>query len=439
MAAWGQDRMPAATREGPALLEALQNTLVHIQQTVGPAVVSIKTEGREKRSPLSGRESPKDEPSRRSVGSGVIVDPQGFVLTNNHVIERADEIELKLQDGRSFKGSVIGRDPKTDLAVVKIDAATALPAASLGDSDLLKVGHWAIAIGNPFGLDHTLTMGVISGIGRADLGLSTFEDYIQTDASINPGNSGGPLLNIQGEVIGINTAISPMGRGIGFAIPINMAKQIMGQLIEHGHVVRGFLGVVIQTLSEELARKFELTEDAGVLVGDIMEGSPAEKAGIKRGDVIVDFAGRPVTKVRELQRLVAETQPGTPIPLKVLRDRREQLLALEIGTLKDSEARPEPPGSRFGLTLEAITKDSAKQFNLKIGSGVVITNVESGSQAARDGLRKGDVILEVERIPLTGLEGFREAVSTLKADDSILILILREDHSFYTLLHLPRS
>jgi Do/DeqQ family serine protease len=367
------------------------------------------------------------------------VDPQGFVLTNNHVIERADEIELKLQDGRSFKGSVIGRDPKTDLAVVKIDAATALPAASLGDSDLLKVGHWAIAIGNPFGLDHTLTMGVISGIGRADLGLSTFEDYIQTDASINPGNSGGPLLNIQGEVIGINTAISPMGRGIGFAIPINMAKQIMGQLIERGHVVRGFLGVVIQTLSEELARKFELTEDAGVLVGDIMEGSPAEKAGIKRGDVIVDFAGRPVTKVRELQRLVAETQPGTPIPLKVLRDRREQLLALEIGTLKDSEARPEPPGSRFGLTLEAITKDSAKQFNLKIGSGVVITNVESGSQAARDGLRKGDVILEVERIPLTGLEGFREAVSTLKADDSILILILREDHSFYTLLHLPRS
>lgn len=439
VASGGQDRAPSGSRDGPVVLEALQNAVVHIQQIVGPAVVSIKTEGKERRAPTSGKEIPKGEPPLRSVGSGVIVDPQGFVLTNNHVIERADEIELTLQDGRSFSGSIIGRDPKTDLAVVKINAPTDLPIALLGDSEQLQVGHWAIAIGNPFGLDHTLTVGVISGIGRADLGLSTFEDYIQTDASINPGNSGGPLLNIRGEVIGINTAISPVGRGIGFAIPINMAKEIMRQLITNGRVVRGFLGVVIQTLSEDLAGKFELGENTGVLVGDILEGSPADKGGLKRGDVIMDFGGRPVGKVRELQRLVAETPPGTAVPLKVLRNRKEQLIALEIGELKDAEPKPEPAGSRFGLTLEPLTKDHARQLNLKVGSGVVVTNVENGSQAARDGLRKGDVILEIERTPLTSLEGFRETIGKLKPDENILLLVQREDRSFYTILHAPRG
>ena len=228
----------------------------------------------------------------RGVGSGVIIDARGFVLTNNHVIERADEIELALADGRTFKGVVIGRDPKTDLAVVKVETEQDLPVVRLGDSDTVQVGHWAVAIGNPFGLGQSLTVGVISGVGRGELGLSTFEDYIQTDASINPGNSGGPLVNIRGEVIGINTAINPIGRGIGFAIPINMAKEVVQQLVENGRVVRGYLGVVIQTLSAELAGKFDLAEYGGVFVGDILRGSPAEQAGIKRGDVILDFAGK---------------------------------------------------------------------------------------------------------------------------------------------------
>ncbi len=435
----GQDRAITESREGPALLEMLQNAVVQIQQTAGRAVVSIKTESRDKRGPQMGQEVPRGEPPRRGVGSGVVVDPHGFVLTNHHVIERADEIELTLSDGRTFKGMVIGRDAKTDLAVVKIETTEALPVAVLGDSDQVKVGHWAVAIGNPFGLGQSLTVGVISGIGRDELGLSNFEDYIQTDAAINPGNSGGPLLNIRGEVIGINTAINPVGRGIGFAIPINQAREVMGQLIAQGRVVRGFLGVVIQTLSAELANKFDVAETSGVLVGDVMPGSPAEKAGLKRGDVILNFAGRPLHKMQELQRLVAETRPGTSIQLRVFRDRQEQFVALEVGELKDSEPKPEPAGSRFGLTLDALTKDLAKQFNLKVDEGVVITNVESGSPAARDGLHKGDVILEIERTPVTNLDAFREAASKLDPSSDILLLILREGRSFYALLHAPQG
>jgi Do/DeqQ family serine protease len=373
------------------------------------------------------------------VGSGVIVDSGGFVLTNNHVIERADDIRIVLADGRTFTGTVIGRDPKTDLAVVKIDTTEALPVATLGDSDQVKVGQWAVVIGNPFGLGHSLTVGVISGIGRTDLGLATFEDYIQTDASINPGNSGGPLLNIRGEVIGINTAINPMGRGIGFAIPSNVAKDIMQQLLEHGHVQRGFLGVVIQTLSPELAEKFAVEEHGGVLVGDILKGSPAEQGGLKRGDVIVAFAGKPVHKMQELQRLVASTRPGTSVQLQVLRHQQAQTIALQVSEMKDAEPAPEPAGSRFGLTLEALTKDLAKQYNLSLDAGVVVTNVETGSPAARDGVRKGDVILEVERLPVPNLETFRDTVRQLNVDDDVLLLIVREGRSFYTILHAARG
>jgi serine protease Do len=437
--ATGQDRVMPETRDGSALLEAWQNAVMQIQQTTGRAVVSIKTESQDRRGPQTGKDPSKGEPPYRGVGSGVIVDPHGFVLTNHHVIERADEIELTLADGRTFRGMVIGRDPKTDLAVVKVDTDQPLPAARLGDSDTVNVGQWAVAIGNPFGLGHSLTVGVVSGVGRGELGLSTFEDYIQTDASINPGNSGGPLLNIRGEVIGINTAINPVGRGIGFAIPINMAKEVMQQLLENGRVVRGYLGVVIQTMSPELANKFESAANGGVLVGDILRGSPAEHAGLKRGDVILDFAGRPVHKMQELQRLVASTRPGTAIRLKVLRDRQEQQVTLEIGELRDPEPKAEAAGSRFGLTLDAVTKELAKQFNLKTDEGVVITNVESGSPGARDGLRKGDVILEIERTPVSTMDGFRNVVSKLDPSDHVLLLILREERSFYAILHAPRS
>jgi serine protease Do len=435
----GQDRVMPDGRDVPALLEAWQSTVVRIQQMTGRAVVSVKTESQDKRAAQTGKETPKGEPPFRGVGSGIIVDPRGFVLTNNHVIERADEIELTLADGQTFKGTVIGRDPKTDLAMIKVDTDVDLPVVVLGDSDTVQVGHWAVAIGNPFGLGQSVTVGVVSGVGRGELGLSTYEDYIQTDASINPGNSGGPLVNIRGEVIGINTAINPIGRGIGFAIPINMAKEVMQQLVEHGRVVRGYLGVVIQTLSGELAGKFDVAENGGVLVGDILRGSPAEQAGLKRGDVILDYAGRPVRKMQELQRLVASTPPGTPVRVKVLRDRQEQLVALEIGEMRDAEPKAEPVGSRFGVTLDALTKDLARQLNVLSEEGVVITNVESGSPAARDGLRKGDVILEIERTPVDTLDAFKNVVGKLNSSDDVLLLILREERSFYTILHAPRG
>jgi serine protease Do len=435
----GQDRVMPEGRDVPTLLEAWQSTVVRIQQMTGRAVVSVKTESQDKRAAQTGKETPKGEPPFRGVGSGIIVDPRGFVLTNNHVIERADEIELTLADGQTFKGTVIGRDPKTDLAMVKVDTDVDLPVVVLGDSDTVQVGHWAVAIGNPFGLGQSVTVGVVSGVGRGELGLSTYEDYIQTDASINPGNSGGPLVNIRGEVIGINTAINPIGRGIGFAIPINMAKEVMQQLVEHGRVVRGYLGVVIQTLSGELAGKFDVAENGGVLVGDILRGSPAEQAGLKRGDVILDYAGRPVRKMQELQRLVASTPPGTPVRVKVLRDRQEQLVALEIGEMRDAEPKAEPAGSRFGVTLDALTKDLARQLNVLSEEGVVITNVESGSPAARDGLRKGDVILEIERTPVDTLDAFKNVVGKLNSSDDVLLLILREERSFYTILHAPRG
>jgi serine protease Do len=435
----GQERATAVHQDGPALLEALQNAMVQIQQMTGQAVVSLKTEAQDKRSLQAGKEGPKGDPSHRSVGSGVIVDPRGFILTNNHVIERADRIEVTLSDGRTFTGTVIGHDPKTDLAVVKVEATEALPVALLGDSATVQVGHWVVAIGNPFGLGHSLTTGVVSGIGRGELGLAAYEDYIQTDAAINPGNSGGPLLNIRGEVIGINTAINPVGRGIAFAIPINSARAIMQQLIEQGRVVRGFLGVVIQTMSAELAAKFDVEEKRGVLIGDILPGGPAEKGGLQRGDIILDFAGYPIRHMQELQRLVAATQPGTAIQVRVLRDRREQLVTLEVAELRDPEPKAEPAGSRYGLTLDALTKEHAKQFNLKIDQGVVITNVESGSPAARDGIRKGDVILEIERSPVSSLETFRDVVSKLDPSTHILLLILRQDRSFYMILHPPRG
>jgi serine protease Do len=435
----GQERVPPENWDGSALLDAWQNAVIQLQQSAGRAVVSIKTESQERRGQQSGKDPAKGEPPHRGVGSGVIVDPTGVVLTNHHVIERADEIELTLADGRSFRGVVIGRDPKTDLAVVKVDADQELPVARLGDSDRVKVGQWAVAIGNPFGLGHSLTVGVVSGVGRGELGLSTFEDYIQTDASINPGNSGGPLLNIRGEVIGINTAINPVGRGIGFAIPINMAKEVMQQLMETGRVVRGYLGVVIQTMSAELASKFEVGENGGVLIGDILRGSPAESAGLKRGDVILAFAGRPVHKMQELQRLVASTRPGTPVQLNIRRDRQEQQVALEIGELRDLEPKAEAAGSRYGLTLDAVTRELVKQFNLKTDEGVVITNVETGSPGARDGLRKGDVILEIERTPVTTMDSFKNAVGKLDPNDNILLLILREERSFYAILHAPRG
>jgi serine protease Do len=275
-------------------------------------------------------------PHRRqqtSLGSGLIIDKGGLILTNNHVVKDADEITVKFADKHEVKGKVVGTDPKTDLAVIRVSAKDDLPVAILGDSDVLRVGEWAIAIGNPFGLDHTLTVGVVSATGRSEVGIATYENFIQTDASINPGNSGGPLLNIKGEVIGINTAIVASGQGIGFAIPVNMARKVMGDLVKKGKVTRGWLGVGIQRLTPELAKSFGVNVDDGVLVSQVMPKSPAEAAGLKTGDLILSIDGKPVKEPRQLQTLIAEADIGKSLEFSILREKEKRTLKIQIGEM----------------------------------------------------------------------------------------------------------
>src|SRR5499425_1992796 len=369
---------PSAPADSKAILQALEDAFASVADHVMPAVVNVSVKA--KRAPEGGpSESPESEqrfreffgpefferffrrrPPReegRSTGSGVIVDGQGFILTNNHVVENAGEVEVRLSDDRKFKATIVGRDPKTDLAVLKIDTAgTVLPVAELGDSDKLRVGQWAIAIGNPFGLDRTVTAGIISATGRTHVGVATYEAFIQTDASINPGNSGGPLLNLEGRVVGINTAIVSSGQGIGFSIPINMAREIMTQLMAKGRVVRGWLGVSIQDLTDDLAAGFGASGKGGVLVADVMKDSPAEAGGMRSGDIIVELGGVPVKEVTDLQKRVASIPPGQPAVLTVLRDRKPSKLSVKVGEQPGEEtvvAAAAPKGMGLGLTVEA--------------------------------------------------------------------------------------
>lgn len=278
-------------------------------------------------------------PHRRqqtSLGSGLIIDKTGLILTNNHVVKDADEITVKFSDNHEVKGKVVGTDPKTDLAVIRVPAKDDLPVAVLGDSDALHVGEWAIAIGNPFGLDHTLTVGVVSATGRSEVGIATYENFIQTDASINPGNSGGPLLNIKGEVIGINTAIVASGQGIGFAIPVNMARKVMGDLVKKGKVTRGWLGVGIQRLTPELAKSFGVNPDDGILVGQVMPKGPAEAAGLKTGDLILSVDGKPVKDPRQLQTMIAEADIGKTMVLSIVREKEKRTVKVQVGEMPGS-------------------------------------------------------------------------------------------------------
>src|SRR2546423_3755756 len=338
--------------EPRALLHALEDAFTIVADRVTPAVVNVSTvpkkpsaeETPERFREFFGEEfyerffrrRPRDD--ARASGSGVIVDPKGYILTNNHVIENAQDITVRLSDGRKLAGKLVGRDPKTDLAVLKVDAPAPLPAAELGDSDRLRVGQWAIAIGNPFGLDRTVTVGIVSATARNRVGVATYENFIQTDASINPGNSGGPLLNLDGKVIGINTAIVAAGQGIGFSIPINEARAVMGQLIAKGRVVRGWLGIAIQDVNDELAVSFGVREREGVLVADVMKGGPAEVAGLKPGDVIVELNGIKIREVPELQRRVANVAPGASVAVGVVRDRAAQKLRVRVGGMPSGEA-----------------------------------------------------------------------------------------------------
>jgi serine protease Do/serine protease DegQ len=350
---------------GLALAEALQLGFVDVAQHVRPAVVHLGTiqKAKSRRGPnvpqgnddpffrdffnqFFGSEGPdsRSEFRRPGLGSGVIIDKRGLVLTNFHVVKGADEILIRLSDKREYRGQILGTDPKTDLAVVKFQPDHEITVASLGNSDALRVGEWAIAIGNPFGLDQTVTVGVISATGRSDVGIATYENFIQTDASINPGNSGGPLVNLKGQVIGVNTAIVAAGQGIGFAIPINMVKRVVDQLVDKGKVVRGWLGVALQPLSPDLAQSLGLAGTNGAVVGSTITGSPAAQAGLQQGDVIVTYDNTPVDDYRHVQRLVAETRVGKSVTLQIVRKKQKMDLAVTIAEVPDETARrPGPP------------------------------------------------------------------------------------------------
>ena len=427
------------------------NPFVSIAKEVSPAVVNISTtrivKGREgqyfrdrrgQKGPWEDffgedffdrffKGAPEQGTKRRSLGSGFIIDKEGYILTNNHVVEKADDIKVILADGEEFHAEVIGRDPSTDIALIKIEDHDDLPTVRLGDSDALEVGEWVMAIGNPFGLQHTVTVGVVSAKGRT-IGAGPYDNFIQTDASINPGNSGGPLINIRGEVIGINTAIIASGQGIGFATPINMAKENVDQLKETGHVTRGWMGVQIQALDEDLAETFGLEEAAGALVAGVIEGDPADRAGIKRGDIILEFDGQKVEDNRALVKIVGATPVDKEVVIKLIREGEEMSLTMKIAERQDpgEEAVSQEAGEeKMGITVQDITPDLAENLGLKSSNGVIVSDVEIGGPAEEGGLTRGDVILEINRETIKDTDDFHRVVSAVKSGDVILFLLQR--------------
>ena len=389
-----------------------------------------------------GDQMPKDF-KQKGLGTGFIIDREGFILTNNHVVENADEIKVKMSDEREFSARAIGRDPKTDLALIKILSEKPLSPLPLGDSDRLEVGDWVVAIGNPFGLGNTVTAGIVSAKYR-QIGAGAYDSFIQTDASINPGNSGGPLLNAAGEVIGINSAIfsqSGGSIGIGFAIPINMAKELLPHL-KKGKVVRGWLGVTIQPITPELKEKLKLKDQKGALVADVSSNGPAEKAGIERGDVIVSFDGKEIKESNDLPYRVAATPVGKGVPVEVVRKGQKKTLQVKIGELKEEPSAPETGeaerDSPLGMRVEQLTPEIARNLGLSETTGVVVVEVVPESPAAEGGVQPGDIILEVDQAPVKDLAQFNRKIKASKAGDNILFLIKRRDGTLFLTLKVEK-
>ncbi|MFQ5515603.1 MAG: Do family serine endopeptidase [Myxococcota bacterium] len=392
-----------------------------------------------------GRPNPHRPEPRRftvpSLGTGFVISKDGDILTNNHVVDGVDRITVIFVDGRESSAEIVGQDPKTDIALIRVTEGEDLQPLVLGDSDTVLPGDWVVAIGNPFGLDHTVTAGIVSAKGR-DIGQGPYDDYIQTDAAINPGNSGGPLLDLSGAVVGINTAINPQANTIGFAVPINMAKEILPQLRENGHVVRGWLGVMVQPITPELAEAFELERPHGALVAGVSPDSPAEDAGFERGDVIVRFGDREIRKMRELPRAVSATPPGRKVEVEVIRDGRRKKLEVEIGELEAVETRAHSRHVRggataFGLRLQDLGPGLRQRLGTDVRNGAVVVELDPDGAAARAGIREGDIVIEIEHKPVESAE---EAEKRLRdAERRALLLVRRGDATLFFVLERPEG
>ena len=384
--------------------------------------------------------SPEREIKKTSLGSGVIISSDGYIVTNNHVVQNAEEIHVRSSEHEEYLAKIIGRDPKTDVALIKIETDRPLPYAEFGDSDKLRVGDWVIAIGNPFGFEQTVTAGIVSGKGRS-IGHGPYENFIQTDASINPGNSGGPLFNTAGKMVGINTAIFSRNggnMGIGFAIPINMANNVVSQLKEHGKVIRGWLGVLIQNVTPDLAAQFGLDKPIGALVGKVTEDGPADKAGIKQGDIIIEYQGREVSRMSLLPSMVAQTVVGSDAELVVIRKGKKKKITVTIGKLKEDDVIAGSSESKveqgLGLTVQELTPELAESMELDESTGLLVADIEPGTPAFEAGLRRGDVILEVDRTPVKDMKDFNKAMENLREKSSILFLLRRDVFTRFVVL-----
>jgi serine protease Do len=427
-----------------------------LAQKVSPAVVNIRTVkimkggGKVFRhfspGPWGGEDDPRKdffdrffgpeqqrEFKQRSLGSGFIISSDGYIVTNNHVVEDADEIRVILKDGKEFDATIEGRDPNTDLALIKVKSDKPLPSITLGNSESLNVGEWVVAIGSPFGLEQTVTAGIISAKGRV-IGSGPYDDFLQTDASINPGNSGGPLLNMEGEVIGINTAIIAGGSGIGFAIPINLAKGIIDQLKSHGEVVRGWLGVQIQDLSKEMSEYHGTKDKKGALVLEVIEGNPAAKAGIKAKDIITEVNGKPIESVRDLTRIIADIPVGDTALVTVIRNGKQEKIKVNVAKREAKEVASkmtkEKPDEDLGIRVTDITPEMAQQYELPEKTGVIVTNLAPDGKAAEAGLQMGDVIKEINHQEINSLNDYRKAMAAAESAKEISMFIRRQRAGF---------
>jgi len=449
----------AYAREGAAG-SGTPATFADLAEKLGPAVVNISTTKviKSRAGRMPGGELPFDrffgndeffrrffgdlperELKQRSLGSGFIISSDGYIFTNNHVVEKADKIRVKLSTGKEYDAEVKGRDPNTDIALIKINADKALPAVTLGNSDKLRVGEWVFAIGNPFGLDHTVTAGIISAKGRV-IGAGPYDNFLQTDASINPGNSGGPLFNLTGEVVGINTAIVAQGQGIGFAIPINMAREILPDLKSKGTVTRGWLGITVQDITEDMSANLKLKNQQGALVSQVLEGEPGDKAGMKTGDIITAIDGTAVNNAKDLLKAVGGLKVGRKVQIKALREGKPIALTAMIGERKEGrELAKGPIHDQLGMTVQEVTPEMARHLGRKAPGGVIITRIRAGSSADEAGLKVQDIILKINEKQIRSLKDYQSALSGKPGNNTWLLLIQRGATSFFVTLEVEKT